>query len=52
MVVKQLELHKPDVNYNPEQNTWNKGEKSSKTGTDKKRSISIFACFLTAIAKV
>ena len=37
MVAKQLELHKPDVNYSPGQNTWNKGEKSR---------------FLTAITKV
>ena len=38
--------------YNPEQNIWNKEEKSSKTGHHKKSLISTFACFLTAIAKV
>ena len=38
--------------YNPGQNIWNKIEKSSKTGQDKKSLISTFACFLTAIAKV
>ena len=41
-----------DINYNPEQNIWNKIEKFSKTGQDKKILISPFACFLTAIAKV
>ena len=39
-------------NYNSGQNIWNKIEKSSKTGQDKKSLISTFACFLTAIAKV
>ena len=34
------------------QNMWNKLEKSSKTGQDKKSLISIFAYFLTATAKV
>ena len=34
------------------QNIWNKLEKSSKTGPDKKSLISTFACFLTANAKV
>ena len=34
------------------QNIWNKWEKSSKTGQEKKSLVSIFACFLTAIAKV
>ena len=38
--------------YNPGQDIWNKIEKSSKTGQDKKSLISNFACFLTAIAKV
>ena len=38
--------------YNPGQNTWNKIEKSSKTGQDRKSLISAFACFLTATAKV
>ena len=36
------------MNYNPGQNIWNKIEKSSKTGQDKKSLISTFACFLTA----
>ena len=31
--------------YNPGQNTWNKIEKSSKTGLVKKNLISTFACF-------
>ena len=31
--------------YNPGQNIWNKIEKSSKTGQDKKSLISTFACF-------
>ena len=39
-------------NYNPGQNIWNKIEKFNKTGQGKKSSVSIFACFLTAIAKV
>ena len=30
---------------NPGQNIWNKIEKSSKTGQDKKSLISTFACF-------
>ena len=38
--------------YDPGQNIWNKIEKSSKTGHDKKSLISTFASFLTAIAKV
>ena len=37
---------------NPMQNIWNKLEKSSKTGQDKKSLISTFACFLTATVKV
>ena len=37
--------------YNPGQNIWNKIEKPSKTGEDKKSLISTFACFLTATAK-
>ena len=37
---------------NPGQNIWNKIEKSSKTGQDKKSLISTFACVLTATAKV
>ena len=38
---------------NPRQNIWNKIEKSSKIGQDKKCLMSTFAClFLTAIAKV
>ena len=37
---------------NPAQNIWNKIEKSSKTGEEKKSLISAFACFLTATAKV
>ena len=36
----------------PDKNIWNKIEKSSKTGEDKKSLISTFACFLTAIARV
>ena len=39
-------------NYNPGQNIWNKIEKFNKTGQGKKSLVSIFACFLTAIAKV
>ena len=39
------------THYNPGQNIWNKIEKSSKTGEDKKSLISTFACFLTATAK-
>ena len=37
---------------NPKQNIWNKTEKSSETGEEKITLVSIFACFLTAIAKV
>ena len=37
---------------NPMQNIWNKIEKSSKAGQDKKSLISTFAYFLTATAKV
>ena len=37
---------------NTSQNIWNKIEKSSKTGQDKKILISTFACFLTATGKV
>ena len=39
-------------NYNLGQNIRYKIMKSSKTGLEKKSLISIFACFLTAIAKV
>ena len=35
-----------------EQNIWNKIEKSSKTGEDKKSLVSTFACFSIATAKV
>ena len=38
--------------YNPGQNIWNKMEKFSKTGQDKKSLISTFAQFLIATAKV
>ena len=38
--------------YNPGQNIWNKIEKSSKTGQDKKSLTSAFLCSFTAIAKV
>ena len=41
-----------NITYNPGQNIWSKIEKSSKTGQDKKRLVSTFARFLTAIAKV
>ena len=34
-----------DINYNPEQNIWNKIEKFSKTGQEQKRLISPFAVF-------
>ena len=34
------------------QSIWNKMEKSSKTGQEKKSLLSIFTCFLTAVAKV
>ena len=37
--------------YNPGQSIWNKIEKSSKTGQDKKSLISTFTCFWTAITK-
>ena len=38
--------------YSPRQNIWNKMEKSSKTGQEKKSLLSGFACFLTAICEV
>ena len=38
--------------YNPGQNIWNKVEKFSKIGKDKKSLIPTFACFLTAAGKV
>ena len=38
--------------YNPGQNIWNKIEKSSKAGQDKKSLISTSAYFLIATAKV
>ena len=37
---------------NSGQNIWNKIVKSNKTGHEKKKLISTFSCFLTAIAKV
>ena len=40
------------ASYNPGQGIWNKIEKSSKTGQDKKVLVSTFACFLTVAAKV
>ena len=39
------------LNYNPGQNIWNKIEKSSKIGQNKKNLI-CFCLFLTAIAKI
>ena len=38
--------------YNPGQNIWNKMQKSGKPEQEKKSLVSIFACFLIAIAKV
>ena len=38
--------------YNLGQNIWNKLEKYSKPGQDKKSLMPTFACFLTIIAKV
>ena len=38
--------------YNPRKNVWNKIEKSSKIGQDKKSWISPFRCFLTGTAKI
>ena len=40
------------LNYNPGQNIWNKIEKSSKIGQNKKRLTSTFQCFLTVITKI
>ena len=42
----------PILIYNPQQNIWDKIEKFSKTGQDKKTLIFTFACFFTAITKV
>ena len=41
---KVLEIHRI-IAYNSGQNIWNKIEKSSKTGSDKKSLISTFECF-------
>ena len=49
---EELVLSENIASYNPMQNTWNKLEKSSKTGQHKKSMISTFVCFLTATAKV
>ena len=38
--------------YNPRKNVWDKIEKSSKIGQDKKSWISPFRCFLTGTAKI
>ena len=43
--------HKAGI-YSRMQDIWNKLERSSKTGQDKKSLASTFACFLTAAAKV
>ena len=43
-------LFELNENQNPGQNIWNKLEKFSKIGQDKKSFIPTFACFLTAIA--
>ena len=40
------------VNYDPEQNIWNKIEKFNKTGQGKKSLISTFTYLFIAIAKV
>ena len=40
------------INFNPGQSIWNKIEKSSKTGQEKKSLISSFACYMTAIADI
>ena len=37
---------------NSEQNIWNKLEKSSQIGQEKKSLMSTFACFLTGLATV
>ena len=50
LFAKDLTHDKAD--FNPGQSIWNKIEKSSKTGQDKKSLISTFACFLTATAKL
>ena len=41
-----------DIFYNPGQNIWNKIEKSSETGQEKKSLLCVFGCFLTVIAEV
>ena len=50
--VQRLSSRRQTFIYNPGKNIWNKLEKSSKAGQDKKCLISTFACFLTSIAKV
>ena len=51
-LIEEMFLQFSFENCNPGENSWNKIEKSSKTGQDKKSSISTFTCFLTATAKV
>ena len=50
-IAEELVSSENIASYNPMQDIWNKLEKSSKTGQDKKSLISTFACFLTATAK-
>ena len=47
-----VKKHSFGIAYNLGQNIWNKMEKSSKTGQEKKSMVSILTCFLTAFAKV
>ena len=49
---KQITKIRHKQAYNPGQNIWNKMEKSSKTGQEKKSLVSNFVCVLTANAKV
>ena len=51
-IIKTVNLCMKFGTYNPVQNIWNKIDKSTKIGQDKKSLVSTFTCFLTAIAKV
>ena len=52
MLIRKLRRKIDFFSYNPEQSIWNKMEKSSETGQGQKSLVSIFAWFLTAMAKI
>ena len=52
LIIFWQKKHSFGIAYNLGQNIWNKMEKSSKSGQEKKSLVSVLTCFLTAIAKI